>query len=266
VIKQRLKSVTQSAVTSIHQVAFDRGLPRKVGVYLHSLPEQDHDSFGEMCGFFRDEGYRFTGPGEFLDDPDERCVFVSFDDNYRTWYEAMPLFDTLDVRATFYVNTCAVRERDDADEIEVYFDRLGFTGPRIPLSAAELVALDDAGHTIGTHTHSHHRLTSISHDDALADITTGKEDLEAILGKPVVHFAYPYGMRRHFSEELRTACRAMGFETISNAIPGMQHAPQTPTSINRSGWDPHRPLAENLKRLSIDGQWFERRTGRSAVG
>jgi peptidoglycan/xylan/chitin deacetylase (PgdA/CDA1 family) len=265
VIKQRLKSATQSAVTRIHMLAFDRGLPRHVGVYLHSLPEQDHASFAEMCRFFRGEGYRFAGPGDFLDDSDERSVFISFDDNYRAWYEALPLFDSLDVRATFYVNTCAVRERDDPTEIEAYFDRLGYTGPRIPLSAAELVELDDAGHTIGTHTHSHHRLTSIPYDDALADIMTGKQDLESILGKPVVHFAYPYGMRRHFSDELRTACRSMGFETISNAIPGMQHARQSPTSINRSGWDPRRPLAENLKRLSVDGQWFERRTGLSAV-
>jgi len=265
VIERRLKSAVQSAVTRFHEMAFDRGMPHKVGVYLHSLPEQDYDSFGEMCRFFRGAGYRFRGPGEFLADADERCVFVSFDDNYRAWYEAMPLFESLDVRVTFYVNTCAVRERDDPAEIEAYFDRLGFTGPRIPLSAAELVALDDAGHTIGTHTHSHHRLTSIPYDDALADIVTGKQDLEAILGKPVVHFAYPYGMRRHFSEELRIACQSMGFETIANAIPGLQHAPQKPTSINRSGWDPHRPIPENLGRLSIDGQRFERRTGRSAV-
>jgi peptidoglycan/xylan/chitin deacetylase (PgdA/CDA1 family) len=264
-MKQRLKSAGQSAVMRIHRLVLDRGMPRKVGVYLHSLPEQDHDSFSEMCGFFRDEGYRFTGPGDFLDDPDERCVFVSFDDNYRAWFEAMPLFDALDLRATFYVNTCAVRERNEPAEIDAYFDRLGFTGPRIPLSAAEMVTLADAGHTIGTHTHSHHRLTSIPFDDALADIISGKEDLEAILGRPVAHFAYPYGMRRHFSEELRAACHTMGFETISNAIPGLQHSPQRPMSINRSGWDPNRSIAENIQRLSIDGQWFERRTGRSAV-
>lgn len=264
-MKRRLQSATQSAVTRIHQLAFDRGLPRKVGVYLHSLPEQDHDSFGEMCGFFRDEGYRFTGPGEFLADSADRCVFISFDDNYRAWYEAMPLFDSLDVRVTFYVNTCAVRERDASGEIEAYFDRLGFTGPRIPLNAVELIALADAGHTIGTHTHSHHQLTSIPYDDALADIVAGKADLEEILERPVIHFAYPYGMRRHFNEELRTACQAMGFETIANAIPGMQHAPQTPSSIHRSGWNLHLSLAENVQRLRVDGQWFERRTGRSAV-
>ena len=264
-MKQRLKAATQSAVTRIHQLAFDRGLPRKVGVYLHSLPEPDHDSFAEMCRFFRDEGYRFTGPEEFLSEADDRCVFISFDDNYRAWYEALPLFGSLDVRVTFYVNTCALRERDSPDAIEAYFDRLGFAGPRIPLSAAELVALADAGHTVGTHTHSHHRLTSIPFDDALADIAAGKEGLEAILGRPVTHFAYPYGMRRHFSEELRTACQSMGFATIANAIPGLQHAPQTPSSINRSGWDPDLSLAENVQRLRVDGQRFERRTGRSAV-
>ncbi len=265
-IPARIRSVAQSGVRLVHTVAFDRGMPAKVGVYGHDLRPAWHGGLRAMLEMFRDEGYRFAAPDDFLADPGERCVFVSFDDNYRSWYDAIPVLAEEGVRVTFYVNTCALRDRSGTVEIDAYYDRLGVTGPRVPLSTDELRALDAAGHTIGTHTHSHRALTGLPHEVAMADIRRGKEELEAILGKEVRHFAYPYGMRRHFDDELRAACASIGFTTIANAIPGLQHVGQSPLSINRSGWRFDRPVATNRRLLCVDGSRFEAMTGRSAVG
>ena len=261
-----IKTLTQHGIRSVHTVLFNKGLPDKIGIYFHSIKAREYATFQEMVSFFRDEGYRFANPDTFLRDSQERCVYLSFDDNYRAWYEALPLFDVLDVRATFFTITCCFRDRASEAEIQAYFDRLDFDGERVPLSTSELQELARAGHTIGAHTCSHHCLTALPESDAREEIRRGKMELESVLDHPIHHFSYPYGMRRHFSESLRAYCREVGFTTVTNAVPGLLHRRQEATGLNRSLWHLDRPLSYNLNNLSIDGHYFEKLTGRSVVG
>ena len=80
------------------------------------------------------------------------------------------------------------------------------------------------------------------------------------------HFAYPYGMRRHFSRSLRHYCTSIGFVTIASAIPCLQYATNRPDNLRRSAWLLDRSLADNLDNICIDGRAFHALTGRSAVG
>jgi hypothetical protein len=73
-------------------------------------------------------------------------------------------------------------------------------------------------------------------------------------------------MRRHFSEPLRQYCQEIGLRTVATAIPGMQHARQSAAAIHRTPWDLQRSLEYNLTSLRIDGSFYARITGRSAVG
>jgi peptidoglycan/xylan/chitin deacetylase (PgdA/CDA1 family) len=244
----------------------NKGLPAKIGLCFHALEPRFHEAFAEVVAYFRNLNYRFTDAHEFLAKPDERCVFVSFDDNFRSWYESLPLFDRLDVRGTFYVNTLPLRNIASEETIDAYYDRIAYPGPRFPLSEGELIALSNAGHTIGAHSHSHLNLAGLSVQAAQKDILRGKEELERILGRRVQHFAYPYGLRRYFSDELRTYCKNIGFETIANAIPGLQHNQHAPLNIQRTGWQCEKPLLYNMTNISIDGSLFEHLTGKSAVG
>ena len=222
-------------------------------------------AFLEMVECLRSLEYRFVGPDAFLEAGD-RAVFLSFDDNYRSWYEALPLFAELGVSATFYVNTCVFRDRASPAEIDVYFDRLHFHGERVPLSVAELRGIALAGHVVGAHGHSHRTLAALPAAEAREDIAVSKRLLEDLLGQEVAHFSYPYGMRRHFNADLRAFCRSIGFRTVSNAIPGMQFARQRADEIQRSIWRLNAPMDVNLENLCADGRWFERLTGRSALG
>jgi peptidoglycan/xylan/chitin deacetylase (PgdA/CDA1 family) len=188
------------------------------------------------------------------------------DDNYRSWYQARRLFDRLNVRVTFYVNTLPFECAEGSREMEDYYRRLDDSGPRAPVTREALRVLHADGHTIGAHTHSHPVLTGLPPAEARREITRSKELLEDILGCPIIHFAYPYGMRRHFSESLRSTCLAEGFSTVANGIPALLHGPQLPERIQRSFWHLDRSLEHNLINLRIDGRLFERVTGRSAVG
>jgi peptidoglycan/xylan/chitin deacetylase (PgdA/CDA1 family) len=53
--------------------------------------------------------------------------------------------------------------------------------------------LVQSGHTIGAHTRSHRRLTSLDEADRFREIVTSGEILESRLGVPVKWFAYPFG-------------------------------------------------------------------------
>ena len=258
-------SRTRLMIRRIHLQLLSRPLPVQVAIYLHDLERQMWPAFRQMVEHFQDAGYRFVGPDAFLE-AEDRVVFLSFDDNYRCFWTALPLLEELGVVATFYVNTCAFRGRACQAEIDAYFDRLHFFGERVPLSIAELHEIAAAGHVVGAHGHSHRILAVLPATEARADIERSKRLLQDLTGQEVAHFSYPYGMRRHFNEDLRAFCRSIGFRTIANAIPGMQFATRSADRIQRSVWRLNAPIDVNLDNLRVDGRLFQGLTGRSAVG
>jgi peptidoglycan/xylan/chitin deacetylase (PgdA/CDA1 family) len=256
---------TQWLIRQAHVGLLSGPLPRRVAVYLHEVEDHMWPALREMVDHFHSAGYRFVGPDDFPEAEDQ-VAFLSFDDNFRSCWTALPLLERLGIAATFYVNSCALRDRTSRAEIDAYFNRLRATGERVPLSVAELREIAAAGHVVGAHGHSHRMLAALPPDEARAEIQTCKHVLEDLLGQEVAHFSYPYGMRRHFREDLRAFCRQIGFRTIANAIPGMQFARQAADRIQRSVWRLEAPIEVNLDNLRVDGRLFERLTGRSAVG
>jgi peptidoglycan/xylan/chitin deacetylase (PgdA/CDA1 family) len=260
-----LKETIQTIVRQTHFRVMSRALPSRVAVCCHSLAREFWPSLTEMVRYFRGQGYRFVGPEELLVERVDRVVFLSFDDNFRSWWQALPLLARLDLPATFYVNTAPLSDRADEGEVSAYFDRIGARSDRASLSSGELREIAAAGHVIGSHSHTHRRLTGLTDAEARLDIEVGKRTLEDVLGREVPHFSYPFGMRRHFSEPLRRYCRHLGHRTIAEAAPGMQFAGQSADHIRRSTWLLDRSLDYNLRNLRVDGRLFERVTGRSAV-
>jgi peptidoglycan/xylan/chitin deacetylase (PgdA/CDA1 family) len=258
----------QQAIREVHRAFVRRKLPNKLALYFHSGAgyEQQLD---ELLYFLKERGYAFTGPGEFLTAAGNAC-FLSFDDNYHSWLRTLPIFEKHQVRATFYVNSWPFRDRVSAAEMRGYLKKMGLTDEEAAaertLTTTELREIAAAGHTIGAHTHTHPVLTALPQEAAQEDIRISKEELASLLGRPMEHFAYPFGMRRHFSPSLRAYCRSIGFATIANAIPCMQYARSRPDSLNRSVWFLEQPLAFNLDNACIDGRLFAFLTGRSAVG
>jgi peptidoglycan/xylan/chitin deacetylase (PgdA/CDA1 family) len=265
-LRSRSKQTAQRLVREAHTRFFERGLPDRIALLGHALPAHHHRAFREMAACFAQRGYVFTDPGGLQGGHPPRCVMVSFDDCFRDWFEALDLFDELSIKVTFYVSTLPLRDLADDETRSRFQARIGFATRRFePLSSGELVALRARGHTVGSHSHSHLDLASLPARQARDEIRTGKVTLERILGEHVDHFAYPYGMRRHFTPALRATCLAYGFKTIASGIPGLLHGPSSDL-LHRTQWDFEHPLEHNLENLKIDGRWFERVTGRSAVG
>ena len=256
---------SRSMIRWVHVALMSRPLPRQVALYLHDIEEHMWPAFCAMIDYFHDAGYRFVGPDVFPRS-ESLVAFLSFDDNYRSFWTVLPILERLGVSATFYINTCAFRDLASQTEIDAYFDRLHCCGERVPLSVTELREIAAAGHVVGAHGHSHCTLTALPPAEARQDIATSKRLLEDLLGQEVAHFSYPYGMRRHFNDNLRAFCCDIGFRTVANAIPGMQFAPRAADRIQRSLWLLDAPVKVNIDNLRVDGRLFESLTGRSALG
>lgn len=62
------------------------------------------------------------------------------------------------------------------------------------MSEEELKLLSDSGHAVEAHTWDHHMVTKYQHADWDTQLVQPQKRLEAITGKPVKYFAYPFGL------------------------------------------------------------------------
>jgi peptidoglycan/xylan/chitin deacetylase (PgdA/CDA1 family) len=93
--------------------------------------------------------------------------------------------------------------------------------PPRPLTADELIQLADGDLVdVGAHTVSHPVLAELPRSRQQDEIAGGKQELETILGRPVVSFAYPYGGGTDFNRTTVSLVRAAGFEHACTSLAG----------------------------------------------
>ncbi|HET8931857.1 MAG TPA: polysaccharide deacetylase family protein [Polyangiales bacterium] len=88
-------------------------------------------------------------------------------------------------------------------------------------SWSELRALQAAGVEIGCHAISHPRLSLETSESAHAQLAGARDKLEAELGRPVRHLAYPYGKPEHVGPREFAIARELGFTTAVTTRAGL---------------------------------------------
>jgi peptidoglycan/xylan/chitin deacetylase (PgdA/CDA1 family) len=194
-------------------------------------------------------------------------LFLSFDDNYHNWLDIAELLYKNNCTATFYTNSGPFKDRADRKDIEDYYSRIRYFKDVNSLTTFELKKIhSDYNHTIGAHTVFHYNLNKLPFIAACKEILQNKRDLELIIGQEVKHFSYPFGMRKYFNSDLRKYCKQVGFDTVSNAIPGRLYKRHDCYNINRTMWDFKKSFKYNLDNIKINGVPFESITGKSPIG
>jgi peptidoglycan/xylan/chitin deacetylase (PgdA/CDA1 family) len=84
----------------------------------------------------------------------------------------------------------------------------------------ELRELQAGGAAIGCHTVSHPRLLLETPETVRYELSDARRQLEAGLGRPVRHLAYPYGKRDHVTEREFAIARELGFATATTTRKG----------------------------------------------
>ncbi len=166
-------------------------------------------------------GYRGATLAEAIaDTATGKVLAVTFDDAYRSVIElAFPMLSRLGIPGTVFVPTSfAGSEAPMAwPGVDQWLD-----GPHESelscMSWDELRSLDAAGWEIGSHTHTHPRLTTLD-DEALAyELRISREICAEQLAKPCHSLAYPYG---NHDARVVGATQAAGYEAAVTLPPAL---------------------------------------------
>lgn len=156
----------------------------------------------------------------------EKPIVLTFDDSYKDFYtNAYPILKRYNAKATIYVIT-------------------GFLNHPNHLSVDELKELSkDDSIEIAAHTIHHEWLKNQESDVDELEISQGKKNLEGLINKEVVSFAYPYGA---FDEQTIEAVKSSGFKSAVSTLPGIEQS-----SMNRFVMYRLRP-GERTGQLFLD--------------
>lgn len=156
------------------------------------------ENFALQMKALHDNGYTTITPDELnafhtLNKPlPEKPIVITFDDGRKEQV------------------TIGAAEMEKYNFRGVYFIMTVSLGRSSYMSRADVKDLADKGHTIGSHTWDHHRVTGYKGDDWNLQIAKPKKQLEEMTGKPVTSFAYPNGA---WNAEAADSLKNNGFTT-----------------------------------------------------
>jgi peptidoglycan/xylan/chitin deacetylase (PgdA/CDA1 family) len=105
-------------------------------------------------------------------------IMLTFDDTKLDQYTvAKPVMEKYGFKGVFFLMTVSI-------------------GRPNYMTKAQIKELSDQGHVIGSHTYDHHNVKKYEGKDWITQIEKPTKQLEAITGKPIRYFAYPFGLWR----------------------------------------------------------------------
>jgi len=242
-------------------------------LYYHTVPAGHRELFARQLDTILKLARPIsTNPNGTLA-PGGRYVAVTFDDGFiSVMQNAAPELKKRQIPWTMFVPSGCIGKKPDwlrQAHPAAREDRV--------MTAAELCQLaKDPLVSIGSHTANHANLLETGSERAADELTRSKSDLEAILGKAVQQFSYPFGARSSATDgQARAAgythifssdpCYASFPATAANVAPSVTEAPKhrstgslSTSAIGRASVDPDiSPLEFRLKLLGAY-RWLAR--------
>lgn len=222
----------QVPVLCYHHIrALRAGESQRLTEYI--VPESN---FRDQMQSLADSGYQTITPDEYeayltTGAPlPAKPVMLTYDDTDAEQYTvALPEMEKHKFKGVYFIMTISIGR------------------PRY-MSKEQIKDLADKGHVIASHTWDHHNVKKYAGDDWDIQFKKTKEKLETITGKPVEHFAYPFGLWN------------------SAAIPELQkRGYKTAYQLSDNHRDSLAPLYA-LRRMIVPGSWSVKTMHRAMKG
>ena len=187
------------------------------------------EMFEQQLQYLEQNGYTPITMSEFereilsgTTSPVAKPVVLGFDDGWKNQFTyAFPLLQKYHMTAVFYIYTNPIGR-------DARF-----------MTWEQIKELDHSGMEIADHTLSHPYLQKLSPEALRHEVLDSKKKLEEELGKPITHFASPFG---YTSPELVSLLREGGFHTARTGHPGTMHSGADLLTI--TGYYTHRDLKD----------------------
>jgi peptidoglycan/xylan/chitin deacetylase (PgdA/CDA1 family) len=103
---------------------------------------------------------------------------------------------------------------------------------------------------IGAHMVSHESVARMRPADAAADLRRAKGTIEAWVGRPCRHFAYPFGRSTDFSSATEALVRGAGYASAVTTVEGVNRPPSNVFALRRVGVYGHYMQPEFLAAIT----------------
>ena len=179
-------------------------------IMLHNLPKDDFKHCKKLLFDLKKE-FGFIDPNSigtedftFNDlEKKRKKILLTFDDGFiSNYYVAKEILDPLDIKAIFFIPTGFINSKTSKESVNFIKNKLygGIIPDNLiledqkPMSWENIIELKETGHTIGSHTINHYRLSKITDKELLKkEIIESGDDLSKKINKNIDHFAYPFG-------------------------------------------------------------------------
>lgn len=229
-------------------------VPRSAGshvlrcIYLHTIMDDERAGFTQLVKLIGTQG-DVIGTKDVLDiiagrvPLDGKYFHISFDDGFAgVVRNAVPILLDDRMTATLFVATAFV-EAGFNDVVSYCTRIMGYAAPIEVATWKELRQAQAAGFEIGSHTHSHARLSEVSGDPnrMAVELEHSKALIEQRLGAPCISIAWPYGTDRDIDGTALAAIRRAGYEACFSAVrgcvePGVTGALRIPRHQVEASW------------------------------
>ncbi|ACV63802.1 polysaccharide deacetylase [Desulfofarcimen acetoxidans DSM 771] len=247
-IETGIKVMKGVPVLMYHKVNPDSGAG---GFGLRVTPE----NFDWQMHYLKKNGYRSISLGDMLDSFQhkkalpKKPVIITFDDGYQDNYRyAYPILKKYNYTATIFVVAGLIGKTNE-------FDVKKHLQPENKMMDwSEIISLDNAGITIGSHTLTHPHLTGLSDAEARQEIMVSKKVLEAKLGREVQFFCYPYG---EYNESMVRLVKEAGYRAATTTKQGLNYQNTDAYLLKRiriMGKYNHEKFIEELHKWDYTGE------------
>lgn len=187
----------QIPILVYHHVRPTTGMDKSTWTWKMSVSPEN---FEKHMKHLKDNGYTTIDLTTYVQimkgetDGPAKPVVITFDDNQPTQYDpALPLLEKYGHMAVFYMVS----------------NRIGVKGF---LSGEQILDMQKRGMDIESHTISHRVLTALPAAEVERDLAESKKVLEDLLGRPVLHVAYPGTAH---NQTVRDRAKAAGYITAT---------------------------------------------------
>ncbi|MBW1793714.1 MAG: polysaccharide deacetylase family protein [Deltaproteobacteria bacterium] len=170
-----------------------------------------------------------------------RTVVLTLDDGYADNFEhGFGVVFEYGMRATWFIVTQDVGKQsswpDPGEPV------------RSMLNKQQIRQMAEAGMEIASHTRTHPRLPELDALRMWEEVSSSKKELEELLGRPVVSFAYPYGS---FNEDCVVIVKKAGYQVACTARPGWFGSEKDLLRIRRVPVFSHDTLSSFARKLAF---------------
>ncbi|MGL5176149.1 MAG: polysaccharide deacetylase family protein [Cetobacterium sp.] len=199
------KSKYEMPVIMYHRVIKDESEKGVHGTYVTVK------QFDEQMKYLKSKGYETITFEDLLNnkykqrfDKDKKWIMLTFDDGYKDNYEnAFPILKKYQFKGIIYILDGLKYNKWDVDD-------KNNPEKEFPLmNIEELLEMQKYGIEFGGHTSTHPKLAELTLQEVKKEIILSKNNIENMIGKKLLSFAYPYGS---LNEDVKKISQESGYE------------------------------------------------------